>query len=314
MGDSLVDLLGRLAAEHRAPPAMAATRSSSAWSAAAFSPRALPACTSARPAPRPRLFLSAARFRPARTCPTRRSARWSRPRRLPASGLNVTHPFKQAVIPGPRRACRPRRARSARSTRSSSAADARRPQHRQLGFCRELPRGDGRRAARPRRHVRRRRSRRGGRLCADGTGRRPAVDRRQRRRRAHGDLRRAWAPFSAVASRRVRTRRRPCATANGIVNTTPVGMAKYPGTPFDRLLLTPEHWVADIIYFPAETELLRAARATRLPHAAGHRHGGLPGRPRLRALHRRARPTAAPWPIISRRRHEGNRRLSVRNP
>ncbi|RWE70279.1 shikimate dehydrogenase [Mesorhizobium sp.] len=49
-------------------------------------------------------------------------------------------------------------------------------------------------------------------------------------------------------------------TANGIVNTTPVGMAKYPGTPFDTALLTAEKWVADIIYFPTETELLVAAR------------------------------------------------------
>lgn len=49
--------------------------------------------------------------------------------------------------------------------------------------------------------------------------------------------------------------------ANGIVNCTPVGMAKYPGMPFARDLLSPRHWVADIIYFPAETELLAAARA-----------------------------------------------------
>jgi shikimate dehydrogenase len=49
--------------------------------------------------------------------------------------------------------------------------------------------------------------------------------------------------------------------AEGIVNTTPVGMAKYPGTPFDTSLLAPEKWVADIVYFPAETELLRRAAA-----------------------------------------------------
>ncbi len=49
--------------------------------------------------------------------------------------------------------------------------------------------------------------------------------------------------------------------AEGVVNTTPVGMAKYPGTPFDTSLLAPEKWVADIVYFPAETELLRRAAA-----------------------------------------------------
>jgi shikimate dehydrogenase len=51
------------------------------------------------------------------------------------------------------------------------------------------------------------------------------------------------------------------AQANGIVNTTPVGMAKYPGLPFPAALLRPQHWVAEIVYFPAETELLRQARS-----------------------------------------------------
>jgi shikimate dehydrogenase len=49
--------------------------------------------------------------------------------------------------------------------------------------------------------------------------------------------------------------------ADGIVNTTPIGMAKYPGTPIARELLRPELWVADIVYLPLETELLRSARA-----------------------------------------------------
>jgi shikimate dehydrogenase len=49
--------------------------------------------------------------------------------------------------------------------------------------------------------------------------------------------------------------------ASGVVNATPVGMEKYPGTPFDTRLLEPRHWVADIVYFPAETALLRAARS-----------------------------------------------------
>jgi shikimate dehydrogenase len=50
------------------------------------------------------------------------------------------------------------------------------------------------------------------------------------------------------------------ADATGVVNATPVGMAKYPGVPFLPDLLMPRHWVAEIIYFPAETELLRLAR------------------------------------------------------
>lgn len=51
------------------------------------------------------------------------------------------------------------------------------------------------------------------------------------------------------------------AAADGLVNATPVGMAKYPGMPVTAGLLRPDLWVADIIYFPAETELLRQARA-----------------------------------------------------
>ena len=50
------------------------------------------------------------------------------------------------------------------------------------------------------------------------------------------------------------------AHAAGIVNTTPVGMAKYPGIPFPPALLSARHWVAEIIYFPVETALLKLAR------------------------------------------------------
>ena len=49
-------------------------------------------------------------------------------------------------------------------------------------------------------------------------------------------------------------------TLDGIVNATPVGMASMPGTPVPPDLLHPGLWVADIIYFPLETELLRQAR------------------------------------------------------
>jgi shikimate dehydrogenase len=51
------------------------------------------------------------------------------------------------------------------------------------------------------------------------------------------------------------------AQADGLVNTTPMGMAKLPGTPVPAELLRREMWVAEIVYFPLETELLRDARA-----------------------------------------------------
>ena len=50
------------------------------------------------------------------------------------------------------------------------------------------------------------------------------------------------------------------AGADGIVNATPVGMARHPGSAVPKELLHPDSWVADIVYFPRDTELLRAAR------------------------------------------------------
>ena len=49
--------------------------------------------------------------------------------------------------------------------------------------------------------------------------------------------------------------------ADGLVHCTPVGMAAHPGVPLDLDLLESRHWVADIVYRPIETELVRGARA-----------------------------------------------------
>jgi quinate/shikimate dehydrogenase (NAD+) len=43
------------------------------------------------------------------------------------------------------------------------------------------------------------------------------------------------------------------AGADGMVNATPVGMAKFPGLPLPADLLSSDLWVADIVYFPLET-------------------------------------------------------------
>lgn len=48
--------------------------------------------------------------------------------------------------------------------------------------------------------------------------------------------------------------------ADGVVNATPMGMAAHPGTPFDTFLLTPGHWVIDVVYMPIETQLLMQAK------------------------------------------------------
>lgn len=50
------------------------------------------------------------------------------------------------------------------------------------------------------------------------------------------------------------------AAADGIVNATPLGMLNHPGSAVPSDALRSDHWVADIVYFPLETELLRDAR------------------------------------------------------
>ena len=48
--------------------------------------------------------------------------------------------------------------------------------------------------------------------------------------------------------------------ADGVVHATPTGTAAHPGLPLPAELLRRELWVAEVVYFPIETELLRAAR------------------------------------------------------
>jgi shikimate dehydrogenase len=50
--------------------------------------------------------------------------------------------------------------------------------------------------------------------------------------------------------------------ATGLIQATPVGMAKCPGMPLHERLLRPSMWVSEIVYVPLETPLLKAARRT----------------------------------------------------
>jgi shikimate dehydrogenase len=49
-------------------------------------------------------------------------------------------------------------------------------------------------------------------------------------------------------------------TAAGLLHATTTGMAKSPGLPLPAEFLEPRHWVAEIVYFPLQTELLRRAQ------------------------------------------------------
>lgn len=69
--------------------------------------------------------------------------------------------------------------------------------------------------------------------------------------------------FGVERARIVTKNQLDCAVtiAHGVVNATPVGMTGHPGMPIDPGLLAGRHWVADVVYRPLETELLRAARS-----------------------------------------------------
>lgn len=69
------------------------------------------------------------------------------------------------------------------------------------------------------------------------------------------------AGFPDVAIATAETAAEAMADATGLVHATPTGMAAHPGLPLDAGLLRPELWVAEIVYFPLETELLRVARS-----------------------------------------------------
>ena len=102
--------------------------------------------------------------------------------------------------------------------------------------------------------------------------------------------------------------------ADGIVNTTPLGMAKYPGMP-----LAGEPPASAAVgrrhrLLPARDRAPARRAGLRLPHHVGRRHGGVPGRRRLPAVCRRRAGRRAHAPSlrgdVTAQRHEdsGNRK------
>lgn len=60
-------------------------------------------------------------------------------------------------------------------------------------------------------------------------------------------------------------------SVDGVIHATPIGMAQHPGVAFDVEALPSNAWLAEIVYRPLETELLRAARARGLRTLDGSR-------------------------------------------
>jgi shikimate dehydrogenase len=69
------------------------------------------------------------------------------------------------------------------------------------------------------------------------------------------------ARFGAGRAVAVRDLPSALASADGLVQTSPIGMVGHPGMPVPEAALRPALWVAEVVYFPLETALLRAARA-----------------------------------------------------
>jgi shikimate dehydrogenase len=177
------------------------------------------------------------------------------------SGLNVTHPCKQTVMPFLDELSVEAAALGAVNT--VVLKDGRRIGHNtdrsgfETSFARELP--DVRRT-----HVVQLGAGGGGAavayaLLSLGVDKLSIIDTQQQRAEVLAvAMDKRFGPSRAIANPDLAS---AMAAADGVVNATPQGMARYPGSPLPATLLRPELWVADIVYFPLETELLREARA-----------------------------------------------------
>lgn len=54
-----------------------------------------------------------------------------------------------------------------------------------------------------------------------------------------------------------------------LVNATPVGIESHPGLPLQASLVRPDLWMADVVYVPLDTALVRLARARGCPVVDG---------------------------------------------
>jgi len=79
--------------------------------------------------------------------------------------------------------------------------------------------------------------------------------------RAHRLAQALEASFGSGRSRAVSDGVSELSATSGVVNATPVGMLGIPGIPIPLSGIAGHHWVADVIYTPLETELVKSARA-----------------------------------------------------
>lgn len=181
--------------------------------------------------------------------------------RMGFAGLNITHPCKQSVIPLLHGLSDEARAlgavntvvlgggrRVGHNTDCSGYAEAFRRRLGDAPRARVVQLGAGGAGAAVA-HA----------LLAEGTGELAVFDTDPRRAASVAEgLCRRFGPGRARVTEDLPA---AVAAADGLVNCTPIGMAKHPGTPLNPALLHAGLWVSEVIYFPMETALLRAARA-----------------------------------------------------
>jgi shikimate dehydrogenase len=183
-------------------------------------------------------------------------------RRLGFNGLNITHPIKQAIVPLLDELSDSARAVGAVNTVVFTDAGTIGHNTDVTGFAAALNDAFGDEQLR--------------RVVLFGTGgagsavatalaQHPIgeiilIDQVQERAEALADQVRGLTPASIRAAA-VDDLRTLIVDTDLIINATPVGMAAHPGMPFDTTLLPGAIRVADIVYRPADTALLQAARA-----------------------------------------------------
>ena len=210
------------------------------------------------------------------------------------TGFNVTFPYKQEIIPLLDELSEAAEALGSVNTVVLRRRPAHRPQHRHVGLQGEFPprawpaRGAtacccSAPAARGRRWPMR---------CWTAASSKLLVDRRRRDRRPPRLRRGLRSRFGARAVEVASDLAAAAARADGIVNATPVGMAKLPGMPLDCRAAAARVLGRRHRLFSAGDRAARGGAQARLPHAERRRHGRLPGGAGLRTVHRHVRPTS----------------------
>lgn len=182
-------------------------------------------------------------------------------RRMGFSGLNITHPYKQRIVPLLDELSTEARRIGAVNTVAFQGGRAKGYNTDSLGFAESLRRGL---ADAPLERVVQ--------LGAGGAGSATANALLEQgsgvlylhdveHERAQALAGRLSSAFGARRVELVEDLQSTIGAADGLVNATPIGMDGHPGSPIPLAWLRPSMWVADVIYFPLETQLLKYARS-----------------------------------------------------